>query len=145
MNRIRPDVDIIADLLKESLASNPNSAFLQSLLHQYHERGSLSKKQLEGLYNKAVGVESSPPAKLATLQAIILKKHSRQRSSIPVAAPPVSKDDVLDLMTSEILTKFPLHKAVLFIRSKFDNNEVVTAAEKSEIGRLYKLLIKKYP
>jgi hypothetical protein len=143
MNRIRPDLDIIADLLKESLACYPNSRFLQSLQFQYQERGSLSKKQLEGLYNKAASVNAIAPAKLATLQAIILKKHSRHRSELPVAAPGINKADELDKMSLEILAKYPQHKAVLFIRSKFGNNEAVTPTERSEIERLHKLLLKK--
>jgi hypothetical protein len=66
-------VDVILDVLKETLAANPESDFIKSLLFQYQERGGLSKKQLEGLLGKASKVVSISEAKLATLEAIILK------------------------------------------------------------------------
>jgi hypothetical protein len=48
MQRLKPDVDIVLDILKAVLEAQPLSSFTQSLLHQYVERGGLSKKQLEG-------------------------------------------------------------------------------------------------
>ena len=56
MYRKKPDVDVVNDILLLVLESNPTSEFVQSLHYQYHERGGLSKKQLEGLYHKAVKV-----------------------------------------------------------------------------------------
>lgn len=53
MNRIKPDVDVIMDVLKAVVEAQPGSTFAQSLLNQYQERGGLSKKQLQGLLNKA--------------------------------------------------------------------------------------------
>jgi hypothetical protein len=47
MHRKKLGVDIILDVLNETLAANPTSTFTASLLHQYQQRGSLSKKQLE--------------------------------------------------------------------------------------------------
>jgi hypothetical protein len=61
------DIDVIFDVLKATLAAYPHSTFLQSITHQYMERGSLSKKQLEGLYGKAQKVTDIPVGKLATL------------------------------------------------------------------------------
>jgi hypothetical protein len=142
MNRIKPDLDIILDLLKETLVSFPTSKFIESLLYQYQERGSLSKKQLEGLYNKAANVSSIPPAKLATLEAIILKKPTRYKSPLPVPAPLFSKDALLEKLMTDILEKYPQHKMVLFIKLKFDNNEAISSLEKSEIQRFHKLLIR---
>ncbi|MEO5891690.1 MAG: hypothetical protein ABIQ31_15690 [Ferruginibacter sp.] len=142
MNRIKPELDIISDVLKEALASYPTSKFIESLLYQYQERGSLSKKQLEGLYNKAVNVKSIPPGKLATLEAIILKKPTRYKSPAPISAPSLTRDTVLEKLLAEILAKYPQHKRVLFIKLKFDNNEMITAAEKAETERFHKILIK---
>jgi hypothetical protein len=71
MQRLKPDVDIVLDILKAVLEAQPLSSFTQSLLHQYQERGGLSKKQLQGLYGKAEKVKSIPAGKLATLEAII--------------------------------------------------------------------------
>jgi len=73
MNRLKPDVDIVLDILKAVQAAQPLSSFTQSLLRQYQEIGGLSRKQLEGLLNKASGIPSIPSNKLATLEAIILK------------------------------------------------------------------------
>ena len=53
MKRLKPEVDIVMDLLKEVAAANPGNSFAQSILIQYQERGGLSKKQLQGLYGKA--------------------------------------------------------------------------------------------
>ncbi|MBC7886882.1 MAG: hypothetical protein H7Z13_03275 [Ferruginibacter sp.] len=142
MNRIKPDLDIIFDVLKETLASYPTSKFIESLLNQYQERGSLSKKQLEGLYHKAANVRSISQGKLATLEAIILKRPTRYKSPAPL--PPVFdiKDVLLEKHISDILEKYPQHKRVLFIKLKFDNNEAITPLEKTEIERFHKLLIK---
>ena len=74
MNRLKPEVDIVLDILKAVNIAQPESSFIQSLLHQYQERGGLSKKQLQGLYAKAQKFSSIPENKLATLEAIILKK-----------------------------------------------------------------------
>jgi hypothetical protein len=60
MNRLKPDVDIVLDILKAVLEAQPLSSFTQSLLHQYQERGGLSKKQLQGLYGKAQKIKTIP-------------------------------------------------------------------------------------
>ena len=83
MFKKKPDVDVIMDVLKETLSAYPASVFVQSLLHQYQERGGLSKKQLEGLHSKASKVKTIVPGKLATLEAIILKKPTRYKSPEP--------------------------------------------------------------
>lgn len=67
------EIDIINDLLEECIMAYPISSFIISLYKQYRERGSLSKKQLQGLYSKAAKVKDMPQNKLATLEAIIKK------------------------------------------------------------------------
>jgi len=140
MHRINPDVDVILDILKAVVEAQPMSSFAQSLLHQYQERGGLSKKQLQGLYNKAGKVETIPVNKLATLEAIILKKPNRYKSALPAAEPLFVKDEATGQMLEKILAKYPLHKRVLFFKSKYDNNEVMTAAELAELKRFSNLL-----
>ncbi|MCW3090559.1 MAG: hypothetical protein JWP81_1628 [Ferruginibacter sp.] len=142
MLRIKPGVDIISDILKETFSFYPASKFIESLLYQYQERGSLSKKQLEGLYNKASGVSSIPAGKLATLEAIILKKPTRYKSPVPQPVAPTGRDTIMEERISDILVKYPQHKRVLFIKLKFENNEPISALEKSEIDRFHKLLTK---
>lgn len=140
MRRIRPDVDIVMDILKAVLEAQPLSSFTQSLLHQYQERGGLSKKQLEGLYGKATKIGSIPVGKLATLEAIILKKNSKQRSELPATAPLYARDEETDRVIANILAKYPEHKRVLYFRSKYDNNEPLQPAELTELKRFEKLL-----
>ena len=143
MHRIKPNLDIILDILKGSLAAYPTSKFVESLLYQYQERGSLSKKQLEGLMSKASNVKSLAPGKLATLEAIILKMPNREKApaTLTIVKPP-EKQDPLQSQLTEILAKYPQHKRVLFIKLKYDNNEPVSPLEKSEVDRFHKLLIK---
>jgi len=142
MHRIKPDLDIILNILKESLTAYPTSKFVESLLYQYQERGSLSKKQLEGLFSKASTVKSLSPGKLATLEAIILKMPNRERAPAAVTVSLPAKDNLLESQLTDILAKYPQHKRVLFIKLKFDNNEPVSTLEKSEVERFHKLLIK---
>jgi hypothetical protein len=140
MHRKKPDVDVINDVLKETLVAYPASVFIQSLLRQYAERGSLSKKQLEGLYHKASKVKTIATGKLATLEAVILKKHTKYKSALPPITPLYTKDTTAGQLIEDILEKYPQHKRVLFFKAKYDNNEVLSAAELSELQRFHKLL-----
>ncbi len=143
MNRKRPDVDIIYNVLHSTMIAYPESSFIQSLLFQYQERGGLSKKQLEGLYGKALKVETIPAKWLATLEAEILKKPTRFKSTVPPVKPLYSKDEQVEKMISGILEKYPQHKRVVFFKSKYDNNEPFSAAELAELEKFGKLLLKK--
>ena len=140
MGRLKPDVDIIKDILEAVLVVQPQSSFTQSLLLQYQERGGLSKKQLQGLFSKAGTIKSIPSNKLATLEAIILKKATKQRSSLPETTPLYEKDKETGKMIDSILEKYPGHKRVLFFRAKYDNNETLSVAEHSELLKFSKLL-----
>jgi len=139
MNRLKPDVDVIKDLLNAVLVIQPASTFIQSLLHQYEERGGLSKKQLQGLYDKASRIKSIPPNKLATLEAVILKKAAKYRSALPETKPLYTKDEETGKMIEAVLAKYPQHKQVLFLKSKYNNNEPLTAAELVQLEKFNKL------
>ena len=142
MNKIKPSLDIIMDVLKETLLIYPTSKFVNSLHYQYQERGNLSRKQLEDLHKKAGNVPSISAGKLATLEAIILKKPIKYKSSVTAPKSFSSGDELFNKLLSEILIKYPLHKRVLFIKLKFDNKEAITVVEKNEIERFHKLLVK---
>lgn len=142
MQRLKPDVDIVLDVLKAVLAAHPDSSFTQSLHHQYQERGGLSKKQLMGLHSKASRISSIPEKKLATLEAIIKRKNSRERSELPAGKPLYEKDEEAGKLITALLEKFPQHKQVLFLQLKYENNEVLTAAEVAELKKFSKLLFK---
>jgi 3-hydroxyacyl-CoA dehydrogenase len=140
MNRLKPDVDIVHDILKAVLEAQPLSSFTQSLLHQYQERGGLSKKQLQGLYSKAQKVKSIPSGKMATLEAIILKRPTKDKSPLPVSEPLYVKDEEAGRMIKTILEKYPQHKRVLFYKSKYDNNEILPVSELAELQKFFKML-----
>ena len=141
MYRKKPDVDIIKDLLELTLLAFPESIFVKSLSFQYEERGGLSKKQLEGLYNKAGKVKTIPANKLATLEAVILKRPTRYKSSLPENAPLYTKDATTGKLIDAILEKYPQHKRVLFLKAKYDNNEQLSPPETTELERFYKILV----
>ncbi len=140
MNRLKPDVDVVLDILQAVLLAQPESSFVQSLLHQYQERGGLSKKQLQGLYSKSQKIKSIPSGKLATLEAIILKRPTRDESPLPSTEPLYKKDEETGRMMAAILSNYPQHKRVLFLKSKYDNNEVLSASEITELQKFSKLL-----
>jgi len=142
MGRINPDIDIVADLLKAVLAARPEDAFCKSLWVQYQERGGLSKKQLEGLLGKATAFANVASGKIATLEAIILKKHQKQHSPPPTLSPAPEVADTLGADLEAILQKYATHKRILFLKTKFDNNDLITPAERDEVQRLKKLLLK---
>ena len=136
------DVDIIADLLQAVIKVRPEDSFCQSLWEQYCERGGLSKKQLEGLLGKATKFTEVSPGKLATLEAIIKKKHQKQRSEISAPVTEAARDEQPGIDMNLILAKYPEHKRILFLKSRWDTNEELTAAELEDIIRLKKAVLK---
>ncbi|MBS4065436.1 MAG: hypothetical protein KGZ74_12790 [Chitinophagaceae bacterium] len=144
MQRKKIDVDVIKDVLQLVMQARPNDVFVQSIARQYDERGSLSKKQLEGLHGKASRINTVTTAKLATLEAIIKKKLTRERGvATTVATPVFQKDEATGLLIESILAKAPQHKRVLFLKAKYDNNEILTITEVSELRKFEKLLLNK--
>jgi len=140
MNRKKPDVDIILDILNAGIEAYPASEFIKSLWRQYQERGGLSKKQLEGLYQKVSRVQSIPANKLATLQAEILKRPNRYKSEKPPATPLYIKNENLRKMIDDILAKYPQHKRVLYFKIKWSHDEPLSPVEVAELEKFHKLL-----
>lgn len=122
--------------------AHPGSVFVNSLYQQYCNRGGLSKKQLEGLHSKALKTTGISPGKLATLEAIIKKKPTRERAAATITAPAPLPDKALGETLSGILARYPQHKRVLYLQSKYRNHEHITPAEIAEIGKFKKLLLK---
>ena len=133
-------IDIINDVLEECILAYPVSAFVISLYKQYRERGSLSRKQLQGLHSKASKIKDIAPGKLATVEAIINKMPTREKSDIPAPKPPIEKEEGTGQLIEEILAKYPQHKRVLFFKSKYENNEVLSVAEVTELKRFKQVL-----
>lgn len=142
MQRKKPGVDVIKDVLEAALLAFPASVFIQSLSKQYEDRGFLSKKQLEGLYQKAGKAKDMSETKLSTLEAIILKMPTRYKSAMPEYQPMYVKDEAVGEKISAILAKYPQHKRVVFFKSKYDNNETLSAIEITELEKFSKLLAK---
>ena len=135
-------VDVVSDILSAALKAYPESEFVQSLSHQYLVRGSLSKRQLEGLYKKAERIPGIPANKLATLEAIILKRPKKYKSALPPSEPLYKKDGHAGKLIEEILSRYPQHKRVLFFQNKYMNNQPLPPTELAELEKFHKLLIK---
>ena len=141
MLKKNPEIDIINDILKLTMEAYPSSTFVKSLFFQYHERGGLSKSQLEGLQSKASKLNTIPPAKMATLQAIILKKPVKDRTVVTKKPDEIVKDEKVGEMINAVLSKNPTHKMVVIFKIKYDRNEVLTPTERSDLEKFYQRLV----
>lgn len=135
------DINIQLDILKKMVAAHPTSVFVNSLYQQYCNRGGLSKKQLEGLYAKALKTPAIPQNQLATLEAIIKKKPTRERTAATIQPTAPGKDEAIGKLLAGILEKYPQHKRVLFLKMKYDNNEKLGAVEITEVQKFSKMLL----
>jgi hypothetical protein len=133
-------IDIVNELLEECILSYPVSSFIISLYKQYQQRGSLSKKQLQGLYGKTAKLKHIPPGKLATLEALIKRMPTRYKSEKPLIKPLYEKDENIGQLITGILAKYPLHKRVIFLKTKYDNNELFSAADIADLKKFSQLL-----
>ena len=140
MNKIKPEVDIVNDLLEQCILAYPVSSFIISLYKQYQLRGSLSKKQLQGLHSKAGKIKDVSFSKLGTLEAIIKRMPTRYKSELPPPQPLFEKDKEAGLLIEAILEKYPHHKRVLFLKSKYENNELLSSIEIAELKKFRKLI-----
>jgi hypothetical protein len=139
-NKKSSDVDIVNEVLEECILAYPVSSFVISIYQQYQKRGSLSKKQLQGLYGKASEIKSLPSAKLATLEALIKKMPTRFKSELPENKPLYEKEKIAGELINLILAKYPQHKRVLFLQSKYNNNQPLSAIEVDELKKFKQVL-----
>ncbi len=140
MHKKKSDIDIVNEVLEECILAYPVSSFVISLYKQYRERGSLSKKQLQGLFSKASQVKDIVPGKLATLEAVINKMPTRYKSDLPEPKPLFEKEESTGKVIEEILEKYPQHKRVLFLKSKYENNELLSPSEIADLKRFKQVL-----
>jgi hypothetical protein len=129
MQNQKPKIDIVNELLEECILAYPLSSFIISLYKQYLQRGSLSKKQLQGLYGKSEKIENIAPGKLAGLEALIKRMPTRYKSEKPAPRPLYEKDESIAEMINEILATFPQHKRVLYLKVKYENNELLSSTD----------------
>ena len=135
-------IDVTLHILETFKQKNPDDPFVNSLHHQYCNRGGLSKKQLEGLLKKAAQFAEISDAHLATLQAIINKKPNRYKSEKIEKAPEYNKNEAYVPLINKILEKYPQHKMLVFLQQKTQSGQPLSDFETKEVNRLYKLLIK---
>ncbi len=135
-------IDIINKVLEAVYAADKDSLFIMSLMHQYEDRGFLTKKQLEGLFDKARKIEDIAPGWIATIEAMIAKLPNRDRSPITRKPIPVVEDENTAAQLEAILTKYPQHKAVLLLRSTFQKEKQLSVQDKAALQKFYKLLVK---
>lgn len=141
MDAKKGSIDIINELLEACILAYPVSSFVISLYKQYISRGWLTKGQLQGLYAKAQNIGNLPPGKLAALEALINKMPNRTKSEAPKEATPLyQKDESAGQMITAILAKYPQHKRVLFLQSKYKNNEPLSPADLADLKRFSQLL-----
>ena len=136
----KAEFDIVNEVLEECIMAYPISSFIISIYQQYQKRGSLSKKQLQGLHSKASEIDKITPAKLATLEALIKKMPTRFKSELPETKPLFEKDKLTGEIIGAILSKYPQHKRVLFYKTKYDNNELISPIEFDELKKFRQLL-----
>jgi hypothetical protein len=140
MNQQKDRLDMVNEVLEECILAYPLSSFIISLYKQYQQRGSLSKKQLQGLYGKASKIEGLPPGKLAAIEAIIKRMPTRYKSELPEVKPLFQKEETTGALIDEILEKFPAHKRVLFLKAKYENNELFSASDMNDLKRIKSLI-----
>lgn len=141
MYKPKPGIDVIGKILDALYKHNPDALFVMSLMHQYEERGSLSKKQLEGLLSKARKATEIPESWLGTLEAILLKMPTRYKSTDPIISSPIyQKSEEVGKIITAILAQYPQHKRVLFLQAKYANNEPLGKEETEELKRFCKVL-----
>ncbi|MBS1918189.1 MAG: hypothetical protein JST87_18110 [Bacteroidetes bacterium] len=135
MKKEKPRIDIVNELLEECILAYPVSSFVISLYKQYQQRGSLSKKQLQGLYGKSSKIIGIAPGKLAGLEAIIKRMPTRYKSEKPEAKPLYQKDENIIQLIDKILEKYPQHKRVLFLKTKYNNNEPFSPTDLADLKK----------
>jgi len=139
MKSQKPGIDIINEVLEECILAYPVSSFIISLYQRYQKMGSLSKKQLQGLYDKASRIETLAPNKLTTLEAIIKRMPTRYKSDKPEAKPLFEKDIATGKLIDDILAVYPEHKRALFLKAKYENNEPLSTTELSDLQRFKRM------
>ncbi len=143
MLKKKQGVDVIDKVLEACYAANKDALFIMSLMHQYEDRGFLTRGQLQGLHSKAQKIADMPAGWLATLEATIAKLPVRDKT--PLDLKPTeekTKDGKLPMMLSAILDKYPQHKTVNGLQMKYNKQGSLTLAETIELEKFYKILIK---
>lgn len=65
---------------------------------------------------------------------------TRDKSALPPLKPLFIKDENTGYLIKEILDRYPQHKRVLFLKAKYENNELLSSIELSELKKFKQLL-----
>ena len=140
-------IDVIDKLLSLCYAHNKDALFIMSLMHQYEERGSLSKKQLQGLILKAQKIKEIPAHQIAAVEAIVLKMPTRDKTPVQKTPPAMSEAEAqisASLVQAEqILAVYPSHKQALLLKYKLSSKQPLTPQEQADLTKFVKILVKK--
>lgn len=136
-------LDFVEKILTACYKTHKYDLFVMSLMHQYEERGFLTKGQLQGLYYKAEEVKDLPAGLLATLEATISKLPTKEKKNVPIVIKEEKKDEETENKLNEILAKYPQHKAVLNLQNIFNKHNKLTSSEKLALNKIYKIIFKK--
>lgn len=140
-------IDVIDKLLSLCYEHNKDALFIMSLMHQYEERGSLSKKQLQGLLLKAQKIKEIPAHQIAAVEAIVLKMPTRDKTPVQKTTSAISDAETQIAaalaQTEQILVLYPSHKQVLLLRSKLMSHQSLTFQEQADLTKFVKILVKK--
>jgi len=135
-------IDVIDKLLEACYQHNKDALFVMSLMHQYEERGSLSKKQLEGLLLKAKKANDIPAGLIAGVEAIVLKMPTRDKTPVEeIRNKEQASGDKSGELIQELLHKYPQHKRVLFLKAQLEQRKILAVTEQQELEKFYQLLI----
>lgn len=135
-------VDVIDKVLEACYQYNKDALFVMSLMHQYEERGSLSKKQLEGLVQKAKKVQDIPVGWIAAVEAIILKMPTRDKTPVNQHKPvDQNPEEQWQQLATAILEKYPQHKRVIYLDAKLKQRTALSVIEQQELEKFHRLLI----
>ncbi len=143
MDKKKKGPDIIDKVLEACYQHQKESLFVMSLMHQYEERGFLTKKQMQGLHSIASKIADINPGLLATLQATIDKLPTRDKSTLVIkkAVQPVVPHNRITEMIETILEKYPQHKTVLAIKHQYSKKHELAAADMTALEKFHKLLV----
>lgn len=136
----KPAVDVLNEVLEDSLLAYPLSSLLISLYQQYNRRGFLTKKQILALHKKASGIPGFSVARLATLEAIARKMPNRFKSELPVEVEKPKDTSAKDLLV-KILSQYPQHKRVLYLQTRLESEGALHPKEVEELKKFEKLLL----
>jgi hypothetical protein len=65
---------------------------------------------------------------------------TRYKSELPPITPLYEKEESNGHLIESILAKYPQHKRVLFLKSKYENNEKLSSAEIGDLKRFQQLI-----